>query len=235
MFTKPKRKVNRVFIHCSASDHASHDNIATMRKWHTDPEPKGRGWADVGYHFFIRKSGQLENGRGLEKTPAAQYGHNKNTIAISLHGLKKANFTELQFITLKKLCTEINSAYAGAVTFHGHSEVANKACPVFDYKSVLKLNKFGGLGLTGAAPVSVKKYTVIDDKKLPDLEEGDVGPAVELLQELLLIKVDGIFGSGTAKSVRTFKRDRDLYASDKVKSYVWRLLLDNDHIPHFER
>ncbi len=134
MFEKPKRFVDRVFVHCSASDVASHDNVATMRRWHSDPKPKGRGWSDVGYHFFIRKSGQMELGRPVSKTPAAQGGNNTGTLAICLHGLDEDKFTNAQFDTLRALCLAINNAYSGKVTFHGHREVAAKACPVFDYK-----------------------------------------------------------------------------------------------------
>ena len=80
MFTRPDRAVDRVFLHCSASDHPNHDNISTMRKWHLED----RGWSDVGYHFLIRKNGTLEEGRPLDRTPAAQGGNNRGTIAICL-------------------------------------------------------------------------------------------------------------------------------------------------------
>jgi N-acetylmuramoyl-L-alanine amidase len=141
-FTKPKRPVARVFLHCSASDNPAHDNIATMTAWH-----KARGWSTVGYHFFITKAGVIVRGRSLEVTPAAQANHNAGTIAICLHGLSKAKFTAAQFAALSRLCLQINAAYAGRVTFHGHREVAAKSCPVFDYKAVLKLDRFGKLGL----------------------------------------------------------------------------------------
>lgn len=140
MFHKPKRLVNRVFIHCSASDNTNHDNVATIRKWHKD-----RGWSDIGYHYYIRKDGTLEQGRSIERTPAAQRGHNLRTIAICLGGLK--SFTEEQYETLRALSIQINNEYRGKVTFHGHCEVSNKLCPVFDYKAVLKLNAKGDLGI----------------------------------------------------------------------------------------
>ena len=142
MFRKPRRRVDRVFIHCSASDHAHHDDVSVMDRWH-----KERGWSEVGYHFFIKKDGQLQEGRSLEKTPAAQGGHNRATIAICLHGLDKDKFTENQFDTLKDLCRKIDSEYGGQVTFHGHTEVSAKTCPVFDYKKVLKLDRHGNLGV----------------------------------------------------------------------------------------
>lgn len=138
IFQKPIRKISKVFIHCSASDHAAHDDISVIRKWHLD-----RGWSDVGYHYFIKKNGDLQLGRDLERTPAAQRGFNLWSIAICVHGLEKNLFTVEQFETLKSLCGLIKVAYNNEVTFHGHCEVSSKTCPVFDYKQVLNLDEFG--------------------------------------------------------------------------------------------
>ena len=143
MFKKPHRKVKRVFIHCSASDVAAHDDVKVIDLWH-----RQRGWYEIGYHYFITKAGTLQKGRSLESTPAAQRWHNRKTIAICLHGLLESKFTNAQFNTLKHLCRIINWAYADGnkvVTFHGHCEVAAKACPVFDYKKVLDLTESGFL------------------------------------------------------------------------------------------
>ncbi len=136
IFRKPQRKVNRVFIHCSASDNPDHDDISVIEKWH-----KERRFAGVGYHYFITKNGDVQIGRELERSPAAQRGHNKGTIAICLHGLK--DFTEDQFDALAELCSRIDAAYRHDITFHGHCEVSSKTCPVFDYKFVLDLTDRG--------------------------------------------------------------------------------------------
>lgn len=137
MITKVDRPINRVFIHCSASDNPAHDNLATIKKWHLE-----RGFTDVGYHFFIRKSGRVEVGRPLTRIPSAQKDNNSGSIAICLHGLEKPKFTDEQFDTLNALCDEIQSVYSG-ITFHGHCEVSEKACPVFDYRQALGLDKNG--------------------------------------------------------------------------------------------
>lgn len=146
-FKKPHRWVNRFFIHCTASD--------SKAKWykgkalaHTiDRAHKDRQWAGIGYHFVIDRQGKLITGRPLERVPAAQGGHNKGTIAVCLHGLTEDKFTEAQFKTLRELCKTVQRAYGNNVTFHGHTEVSSKTCPVFDYKDVLKLDKKGRLGL----------------------------------------------------------------------------------------
>lgn len=138
-FQKPNREVTDVFIHCSASDNPKHDDVSVITKWHQE-----RGWSTIGYHYFIKKDGTLQEGRDLERTPAAQKGYNTGSIAICLHGLEKDKFTEAQFETLRKLCSEINEKYAGHIYFRGHCEVnPHKTCPVFDYKKVLNLNTIG--------------------------------------------------------------------------------------------
>lgn len=141
MFKKLKRPIDRVFIHCSAASRANVD-AEEIDLWH-----RQRGFAMIGYHYFIKTDGTLEEGRPLERVPAAQSRENKGTIAICLNGLKVKDFNECQFRTLRDLCKEINKAYGGKITFHGHKEVATKACPVFDYKNVLQLDSKGKLGI----------------------------------------------------------------------------------------
>ena len=139
IFTKPSRYVNKVFLHCSDSNVARHDNIETIKQWHIE----GNGWVDVGYHFFIQSDGTIETGRDIEKKPASQKGHNQDTISICLHGKNKEDFTVSQIESLTNLCQTINEAYNKDITFHGHCEVSTKPCPVFDYKEVLKLDEKG--------------------------------------------------------------------------------------------
>lgn len=90
-YVKPKRNIQTVFIHCSASDNPNDDNAETMELWH-----KARGFAEIGYHFFIHKDGTIQVGRDVEKIPAAQKGYNTGSLAICCHGLGIKNFTENQ-------------------------------------------------------------------------------------------------------------------------------------------
>ncbi len=198
MFVKPKREIDRVFLHCSASSNPDHGNVKIIRAWHYR-----RGWDDIGYHYFIPLGGELQIGRDIEKIPAAQKGHNTGTIAICLHGLYKHNFTLNQYETLQKLCKQINIEYEGKVTFHGHCEVSNKSCPVFDYKSVLELDPSG---------------YIIGLERIKVLDMFDVGVEVMNLQKRLNVflkqhfentevglDVDGVFGQDTAQAVLIFQ------------------------------
>lgn len=132
------RPIDRVFIHCSASDNPKHDDVTVIDRWH-----RARGFDMVGYHHFIKKNGIIQNGRPLDRVPAAQAPHNTGTIAICLHGLKEENFTTAQASSLYKICRAIDESYD--VTFHGHKEVANKACPVIDYIGILRLDERGNM------------------------------------------------------------------------------------------
>ena len=143
IFKKPNRRVHTTFIHCSWSDH-KHHTIADVWKWHVIDN----GWKDIGYHYFIDFDGEIWEGRPLHKAPAAQARNNRGTIAVCVHGGqndKPDAFTKKQYEALKKISRDIDEAYAGNMRFRGHTEVAAKQCPVFDYKSTLGLDAKGGM------------------------------------------------------------------------------------------
>lgn len=224
-FVKPNRWVNRVFLHCSASDNPAHDDVSVMRQWHL-----ARGWSDVGYHYFIQKNGNIQVGRPIEKTPAAQAGNNKGTIAICLHGLEESKFTIEQFHAVFDFCRQINVAYGGNITFHGHREVAAKACPVFDYKRVLSLDskgymRRGGGSVTEPTPPPVDTGLSGLENDLPVLRAGDKSLAVAVLQQLLNdLDVDGHFGGGTKDAVVDYQRENGLAADGIVGRKTWESL-----------
>jgi len=143
IFKKPDRYINRVFVHCSASDNSSligDKLVSTIDNWHRHRKPMP--FDEIGYHFVIDKQGTILPGRNIEKKPAAQERHNLATIAICVHGLK--NFTAASLFALKEFCNQINLAYEGKISFHGHKEVnPYKTCPVYDYKNILNLNEDG--------------------------------------------------------------------------------------------
>ena len=138
LFEKPARPVDRVFLHCSASkaDALGDILVALVRRWHVDE----RGWSDIGYHFLVDRVGNVMAARPLDREPAAQRGHNTGTIAICAHGLE--TFPSPQLNAVAALCRQINQAYNGRLSFHGHCEVSDKSCPVFDYHALLKLDRW---------------------------------------------------------------------------------------------
>lgn len=140
-FNKPQRKVNKIVVHCSASDIEAHDNIETIRKWHVDQN----GWDDIGYHYFITKDGKIHNARDIETIPAAQKiydpisgkdkAYNTNSIAICLSG--EYLFTFKQFNSLQYLVNLINIEYNRILKILGHRDLdSRKTCPNFDLNQI---------------------------------------------------------------------------------------------------
>ena len=220
-FTSPKRKISTIFLHCSATDVESHDDISVMKRWHM----VDNGWSRVGYHFFINKNGNIQQGCPIEQIPIAQKGHNTGSIAICLHGLKKSKFTTQQLESVKKLCKAITDSYDKKIRIRGHKEVSSKACPVFDYKATLGLDADGYYSKTATAGATqtetAQTNTINLGKKAKPIRLTDKGPHVKALQGLLTklgyaCAVDGDFGQNTVAKVMTFQRTNGLKADGIV-------------------
>jgi len=143
----PIRKTTKHFVlHCSATRAIQDIGAKEIRGWHVN----GNGWADIGYHFVIRRDGRLEKGRAIDAVGAHVANHNSNTLGICLVGglndktyQPENNFTAAQWATLKKLIADLLKRYPGA-TILGHRDFPKvaKACPCFDAKVWAKKNGF---------------------------------------------------------------------------------------------
>ena len=226
-FMPTSRKVTKVYLHCSASNRPGHDRVQVIRDWH-----KAKGWNDIGYHYFITSKGEIQQGRSIHSVPAAQAGHNTDTIAICLHGLNKEDFTQEQFDALNLLCEKINEEYNGKITFHGHCEVSEKPCPVFDYKEVLNLTPEGNFNISPndkpTKPIKLSDYY---------FETFSMGEPIRELQRQLnlwikndpkysfdTLKVDGMFGQDTTRAVVQFQKLHNL-TTDGIVGPVTRSAL----------
>lgn len=142
------RKINKIFIHCSATKPDQNVGAETIRDWHVN----GRGWRDIGYHFVIRRNGTVETGRDLdhdgdifEETGAHVRGHNAGSLGICLEGGFGSreddpflvHFNSSQRTALAAILVVLKGAFPAA-TIHGHNEFAAKACPGFQVQPWLK-------------------------------------------------------------------------------------------------
>lgn len=133
------RKTPLLVIHCSATPPAMDIGAAEIRQWHTDPEPDGNGWADIGYHYVIRRSGKVEPGRDLSRAGAHAAPYNRYSIGVCLvggvdkHGQPADNFTKVQYSALVKLVRKLRAEH-DIVSVVGHRDLPGvaKACPSFD-------------------------------------------------------------------------------------------------------
>ena len=127
-------KIKKVIIHAADTPANMDIGAAEIRRWHVE----GNGWADIGYHFVIRRSGLVETGRD-ESTPGAHVrGHNTGSLGVCMVGGKPGcNFTAGQWAALEALVTDILKRYGLSVgDVYGHNDFDNgKTCPTFDAKA----------------------------------------------------------------------------------------------------
>ena len=124
------RAVNKIILHCSDSDHAHHDNVQTIFRWHVVEN----GWSDIGYHFVITKGGNgaLHFCRHVNTQGAHAKGNNEHSIGICITG--KYEFSIEQICTAVRLCRFLRFVYPLTTKdILGHYEVnEGKTCPNFN-------------------------------------------------------------------------------------------------------
>ena len=132
------RRITALAVHCAYTPPAMDIGAAEIDRWH-----KARGWDGIGYHFVLRRDGQVETARPLERSGCPVAGHNARSVGICLVGGKAAqrdlpenNFTPAQFQALRTLLDELLQRFPGAdVLGHRDFPGVNKACPCFEVRS----------------------------------------------------------------------------------------------------
>jgi N-acetylmuramoyl-L-alanine amidase len=132
------RKIKYLVLHCSDSDLPAHDNIQVIRDWHTargfvGPDGVKGTHDDVGYHFFITRSGMVCKGREEHEVGAHVKGHNRFSIGICLSGRSFKSFHTPQFTAARKLVADLLKKYnltSKDIQLHRDLD-SGKTCPNF--------------------------------------------------------------------------------------------------------
>lgn len=139
-----------------------------IKRWHTDPKPvkhgfrylgkiyptraslpepvkkrQGRGWLDIGYHYVIRKNGEIEQGRKETRQGAhcSAGGMNAHSLGICFAGHGDfEEFTPEQLAAFQQLYNNLFTRWEILPDrVYGHREFdPNKTCP----GKLINLNKF---------------------------------------------------------------------------------------------
>lgn len=149
------RPIRKIVIHCSATPEGRDVTAADIDRMH-----RQRGFAKIGYHFFVRLGGLREIGRPIEEIGAHVQGHNADSIGICYAGgltadAKRAKDTRTpgQKAELSKLVRELKARFPGARVV-GHRDLSPdkdgdgqveqhewlKDCPCFDVPAWAKEN-----------------------------------------------------------------------------------------------
>ena len=147
-----RKTTDLLVVHCSATRPTQDIGVREITQWH-----RQRGFDTVGYHYVIRRNGDVETGRPENAIGAHVIGHNANSIGVCMVGGVDAagkpanNFTAAQFVALRGLIDQLHKRYPEARIL-GHRDLSPdrngdgiitpnefiKACPSFDVAAWLK-------------------------------------------------------------------------------------------------
>lgn len=125
-----------IVIHCAETFADMDIGAAEIDRWHRE-----RGWRSIGYHYVIRRNGNVEEGRPENQPGAHVAGHNTGSLGICLVGGKArgnenpCNFTRQQWAALENLIRILTIEYPNAEVV-GHTDLdSSKSCPTFNVKA----------------------------------------------------------------------------------------------------
>ena len=135
------RTITEIVVHCSATPQNLDIGVKEIRKMHLD-----RKFADIGYHYVIRRGGIIEHGRPEDQVGAHVEGHNGKSLGICLVGgtdadnktLAEFNYDRSQMTALEYLIRTLLKKYPDAsdgVKGHRDYPGVKKACPCFDVRA----------------------------------------------------------------------------------------------------
>lgn len=125
-----------IVVHCSAT--RSNQDYPVQQLFHDHVEVNH--WRYIGYHYYIRRNGRLEETRPLERMGAHAKGFNAHSIGICYeggldeHGHYADTRTEAQKKTMAELIIHLKQQFPTIVNILGHRDLpgVQKACPCFD-------------------------------------------------------------------------------------------------------
>lgn len=133
---------SEVFIHHTADEASGTDSLgdqkARMRgyqNYHMDVN----GWSDIGYHYIVFPPFETDagtdiparifQGRPRNHVPAAQQGHNTDTLAIAVVRGGDRRMYRNQRYAVEVLINWIKDRGAPLQTLGGHRDVTSTSCP----------------------------------------------------------------------------------------------------------
>ena len=109
------RTITLIVVHCSAVRPDQTSSAAQIDTWH-----RRQGWKlGIGYHYVVRRDGQIEPGRPEWLTGAHCRNHNAHSIGVCYEG----------GLDIRK---ELKERYPRALIVGHHDLNPLKACPCFD-------------------------------------------------------------------------------------------------------
>ena len=128
------RIISLIVIHCSAVRPDQNSSAAQSDTWH-----RQRGFhRGIGYHYVVRRNGQIELGRPEFMIGAHCVNHNAHSIGVCYEGGLNARGqpedtrTPEQKSALRALLKDLHRRYPQALIVGHHDLNPHKACPCIE-------------------------------------------------------------------------------------------------------
>ena len=129
------RTITLIIVHCSAVRPDQTSSAAQIDTWHR----KDNHWKlGIGYHYVVRRDGEIESGRPEWMVGAHCQNHNSHSIGVcyegglDIRGQPADTRTEAQKEALRRLLKELKERYPRAIIVGHRNLNPLKACPCFD-------------------------------------------------------------------------------------------------------
>ena len=129
------RTITLIVVHCSAVKPNQTSSVAQIDSWHRKDRHYKFG---VGYHYVIRRNGEIEPGRPEWMVGAHCLNHNRYSIGIcyegglDIRGQPADTRTLEQKLAMLHLLEVLHRRYPKAVIVGHYDLNPHKACPCFD-------------------------------------------------------------------------------------------------------
>ena len=128
------RTITLIILHCSAVRPDQTSSAAQIDTWH-----RQRGFhLGIGYHYVIRRNGEIEQGRTEYMVGAHCLNHNAHSIGVcyegglDIRGQPDDTRTTAQKVALRLLLEDLHRRYPKALIVGHHDLNPGKSCPNFD-------------------------------------------------------------------------------------------------------
>ena len=99
----------------------------------------GRGWAGIGYHYYIRRDGTVYEGRPVYFVGAHCPNNNSKSIGICLEGdFRKVQPSKEQLAACKELIAKLRKDILSIKRVLNHNDLYKTLCPVVNLKELVK-------------------------------------------------------------------------------------------------
>ncbi len=210
--------------------------VQDIHRWHID-----RGWSGIGYHFFIRKNGEIWRGRPEDRVGAHTVSYNGRSVGICFEGnFQLEQMPQAQLAAGQELIAYLKSKYP-IKDIKGHGELKSTACPgksfpleqlkssapaaanpvlLFQKAAIadgLKLPKYGADGKWGSETEAAAKSGVV--KVRPSYKFKNL---TKLVQQEVGVTQDGLCGPKTQSAIRSWQKEKGLSVDGAWGINCWK-------------